>query len=149
MIFEQEEAGEGQVPPEAAPLEVICEAQERHHEGGAGVEGQGGSLDASDEVIADRFAMLPPQHVGAEAFVGETFDGVRKGVLGGFEIDEIGLGCRVADWVVHRHLVRMLESGQSSEFRFYLFLFRAWGQTEVLVKVSTHPHDVVCFVESV
>ena len=97
VIFEYEKSGEGQVAPEASPLEVVCEAQEGHHEGGAGVEGEGGSLYAGDQVIANGFAVLPLQHVGTEALVGEAFDGVGKGVLGGFEIDKIGLGRRMSD----------------------------------------------------
>ena len=39
VVFEYEESGEGQIAPEAAPLEVVCEAQESQHEGRAGVEG--------------------------------------------------------------------------------------------------------------
>ena len=111
MIFEDEEGGEGEVSPEAAPLEVVCQAQEGHHEGGAGVEGEGGSLESRDEVIADGFAVLPFQHVGAEAFVGEASDGVGKGVLGDFEVDKVGLGRCVADQVVRGDFVRVLESG--------------------------------------
>ena len=33
VIFEDEQGGEGEVAPEAAPLEVVCQAQEGHHEG--------------------------------------------------------------------------------------------------------------------
>ena len=39
MVFEEEESGAGQVSPEASPLEVVCEAQEGHHESRADVEG--------------------------------------------------------------------------------------------------------------
>ena len=33
VVFEDEEGSEGEVSPEAAPLEVVCQAQEGHHEG--------------------------------------------------------------------------------------------------------------------
>ena len=93
--------------------------------------------------------MLPFQHVGAEALVGEASDGVGKGVLGDFEVDKVGLGCCMSDQVVRGNFVRVLESGQPPEFRLYLFFVRAWGETEVLVKVPTLPHYVVGFIESV
>lgn len=31
VIFKQKETGEGQVSPEASPLEIVCEAQESQH----------------------------------------------------------------------------------------------------------------------
>ena len=59
--------------------------------------------------------MLPFQHIGTEALVGEAFDRVGKGVLGDFEIDEIRLGGCMSDWVVRGDFVRVLESGQPPE----------------------------------
>lgn len=83
--------------------------------------------------------MLVLQHIGTEAFVGEALDGVGKGVLGGFEIDEIGFGRCMSDWVVRGDFVRMLESSQSPEPRLYLFFFHAWGKTEILIEISRLP----------
>lgn len=34
--------------------------------------------------------MLPFEHVWPEAVIGVSFDGVKKGVLGEFEVDEVG-----------------------------------------------------------
>ena len=93
--------------------------------------------------------MLPFQHIWTEALVCEASDGVGKGVLGGFEIDKVGLGCCMADWVVRGDFVRVLESGQPPEFGLYLFVVGTWAETEVLVEIPTLPHYVVRFIESV
>ena len=59
--------------------------------------------------------MLPFEHVGTEALVGEASDRVGKGVLGDFEVDEVCLGCCASGQVVRRNFVRVLESGQPPE----------------------------------
>lgn len=34
--------------------------------------------------------MFPIEHVGPEAVIGVSFNGVKKGVLGEFEVDKVG-----------------------------------------------------------
>lgn len=45
-----------------------------------------------EDVVAQRFAVLPSQDVRAEAVVGKAFCWVRKGVFRKFEVDVDGLG---------------------------------------------------------
>jgi len=63
--------------------------------------------------------VLPGDHVGTEAVVGEAAGGVEQGVGGRLEVDEVGVG---ADRVGARlgGLVRVVEGGEAAEARLDL-----------------------------
>lgn len=73
----------------ASPLEIPHDSENDQHYCGPDVRGRV-EAETEEEVVVNGRAMLPVEHVRAEAVVSETFHGVKEGILGEFEVDEVG-----------------------------------------------------------
>lgn len=141
---------EGVPAPVPAPLEVAEEAEAVHDGRGHGVVGEQ-DLAAAEDVVADRGAVAPRDHVRAEAFVGEAARRVDERVAGRLEVHEdLARAAVVAvDGRRGARLVRVVQGGEAAEARLDVAVRGAKGDAQVGVKVRGPRQLVVRLVEGV
>lgn len=110
--------------------------------------------------------MLPLEHVGAETVISESFRWVEEGVLGKFEMHEVGIGGRSI--FRSRHFVWVVEGGtkrtirwpgnlgrellgslQSSKARLDSSVIHIVRQPKGLIEVTPSSQIIICFEYSV
>lgn len=70
----------GEEAYESSDLEVSGSTEDDEEDDGADVHGEGG-LEASEDVVARRGAVLPSEHVWPEPLVRESLGRIEEGVL--------------------------------------------------------------------